>query len=219
MFWKASSSSSCNEMCRRQETKEQFDISPRLFQLRKEAFTTGTAGLWGQAASTGVWLATVHRLWGQLCRAAAFGPVPRDSSCHKQTALKATGPVPSSFQDGCSVPADLRPAHSIKFKWILTAPWRDGEEIQKQVEREWGRSGCRNFIFPGLLCCWINWEGKKKKYIFTLKFTGTLNWLMKWDSWRTFSSTSIRLQKISESVKKKDLLSLKSWVRLHAWHF
>ena len=162
MFWKASSSSSCNEMCRRQETKEQFDISPRLFQLRKEAFTTGTAGLWGQAASTGVWLATVHRLWGQLCRAAAFGPVPRDSSCHKQTALKATGPVPSSFQDGCSVPADLRPAHSIKFKWILTAPWRDGEEIQKQVEREWGRSGCRNFIFPGLLCCWINWEGKKK---------------------------------------------------------
>lgn len=67
-------------------------------------------------ASAGVWLATVRRLRGQLCRTAAFGLVPRDGSCHKQTALKSHWPAPQLFSRRCSGPADLRPAHSIKLQ-------------------------------------------------------------------------------------------------------
>lgn len=43
--------------------------------------------------SAGVWLATVRRLWGQLCCTAAFGPVPQDGSCHKQIKPLARSPA------------------------------------------------------------------------------------------------------------------------------
>lgn len=124
------------------ERRKLDNISPHLFQFRKETCTTETSGLWGREAAAGVWLSAARCLRGQLWSAAAFGSCAAIAAAiNKQLLARAPAlfktlqwpqwPSPDSF-------------HEVWTDFESQA----GKEIQNKLDENEDKVAARCFIRP-----------------------------------------------------------------------
>lgn len=127
------------------ERRKPDNISPHLFQFRKETCTTGTSGLWGREASAGVWLSAARWLRGQLWSAAAFGSCSTIAAAINKQLWKLLARAPALFKT---------------LQWpqwpspdSLHEVWTDfesqaGNEIQNKLDENEDKVAARCFIRP-----------------------------------------------------------------------